>query len=102
MPDMGEFLKAIQIAASNTMDAAQPSDYVFGTVVSDSPLQVQISQKLILSDIQLALTRNVTKFTTKIDGTGVEIDNSLNIGDKVVLIKQKGGQQYLVIDKVVT
>jgi hypothetical protein len=29
------------------------------------------------------------------------IHNALKIGDEVVLMKQKGGQKYLVIDRVV-
>ena len=129
MPDMTEFLKAIQDVAKNTNEAGQPADYVFGTVTKASPLQIQVSQKITLSEAQLALTRNVTdyevnvsitgwKTQTKSGGSGyaefashnhdieiskqkMTIHNALKVGDKVVMVKQKGGQQYLVVDRVV-
>jgi uncharacterized pyridoxamine 5'-phosphate oxidase family protein len=129
MPDMTEFLKQIQEVVKNTNEAGQPADYVFGTVTKASPLQIQVSQKIVLTDAQLALTRNVTdyevnvsitgwKTQTKSGGSGyaefashnhdieiskskMTIHNALKVGDKVVMMKQKGGQQYLVIDRVV-
>jgi hypothetical protein len=129
MPDMTEFLKQMQEVVKNTNEAGQPADYVFGTVTKASPLQIQVSQKIVLTDAQLALTRNVTdyevnvsitgwKTQTKSGGSGyaefashnhdieiskskMTIHNALKVGDKVVMMKQKGGQQYLVIDRVV-
>jgi hypothetical protein len=129
MPDMTEFLKQMQEVVKNTNEAGQPADYVFGTVNKASPLQIQVSQKIVLTDAQLALTRNVTdyevnvsitgwKTQTKSGGSGyaefashnhdieiskskMTIHNALKVGDKVVMMKQKGGQQYLVIDRVV-
>lgn len=101
MPDMTEFLKQMQEVVKNTNEAGQPADYVFGTVTKASPLQIQVSQKIVLTDAQLALTRNVTDYTVKINGSNATISNALKKGDKVVMMKQKGGQQYLVIDRVV-
>jgi hypothetical protein len=129
MPDMTEFLKQMQEVVKNTNEAGQPADYVFGTVTKASPLQIQVSQKIVLTDAQLALTRNVTDYEVNVSITGwktqtksggsaeaafashthdieiskskMTIHNALKVGDKVVMMKQKGGQQYLVIDRVV-
>ncbi len=43
-------------------EASKPVNIVFGTVISESPLKIQVSQKLILNKKQLILTRNVTDY----------------------------------------
>ena len=109
------------------MNASQPSDYCLGQVIGENPLKISVEQKMTLGELQLVLTRNVTDFTTtmtvnwetedKSGGSGessfashnhpivgekqVTIHNALKVGDKVVLLKQKGGQKYLVLDRVV-
>ena len=127
MLDGNDFLNIIKKAALDAINASQPSDFCFGEVTSISPLKISIEQKLTLGIAQLILTRNVTDFKTKVSvdwktenesgGSGdysfsahnhsvsgkkeVTIHNSLQVGEKVVLIKQKGGQKYLVLDRVV-
>ena len=115
-------------AAMDALEASQPSDYCFGTVISVSPLKIQVEQKLTLSAAQLVLTRNVTDFDIfitvhnwstenksggggdsafashnhQLNGKkGITVHNALVVGDQVVLMKKKGGQQYLVLDRVV-
>ena len=85
---------------------------------------------MTLGEAQLVLTRNVTDYKTKITGGNVQnyyytgdiesgtapvspshvhavgkitvtIHNALTVGEEVVLMKQKGGQVYLVLDRVV-
>ena len=123
-----DFLKVMKKAAFEAIEAHQPSDYRFGTVLSVSPLKIQVEQKMTLTAAQLVLTRNVTDFEINItvhnwstenkSGGGgdsafashnhqlngmkrITVHNALVVGDKVVLIKKKGGQQYLVLDRVV-
>lgn len=89
----------------DAIEASKPSDFCFGKVTSVSPLKISIEQKMTLSSAQLVLTRNVTdfdvEFTINDETKEMTICNSLKIGEKVVLIKQKGGQKYLVLDRVV-
>ena len=128
MADVIDFLNAIKKAAKEAVEAGQPTDFCFGKVTSTSPLNVMVEQKLILTPAQLVLTRNVTDFKTKVTidwntenqsgGSGessfdthnhnikgtkeITVHNSLVVGDKVVLLQKKGGQKYLVIDRVVS
>lgn len=85
------------------MDAdeqSQPCDFMFGTVVSGSPLRIRVEQKMELGEAQLVLTRNVSDFKVKIEGeTEIEIKNALRSGDTVILLKQRGGQKFLVLDR---
>ncbi|MDB1102815.1 DUF2577 domain-containing protein [Lentilactobacillus parabuchneri] len=88
------------------------ADVVFGTVQSVKPLKVQISNQLILTDDFITLGRHVTKHKEKVtyhDWKGekdtertetVEIDESLKAGDGVAMIRQDGGQQFYVFEKV--
>jgi hypothetical protein len=125
--NVNDLLNSIKKAAKEAVDASQPSDFYFGKVVSSSPLKISVEQKMTLSSAQLVLTRNVTNYKTKVTvdwstksesgGSGessfashthdisgtkeLTIHNALQVGDEVILLKKKGGQKYLVLDRVV-
>lgn len=105
MLDVNDLLKVIKKAAIDALNASQPADFCFGQVVSTSPLKISIEQKLTLGTAQLVLSRNVTDFKTTISDTAdtkeITIHNALKVGEIVVLMKQNGGQKYLVWDRVV-
>lgn len=131
MADVNDLLKVIKQASQEANEASGPSDFVFGKVLSANPLQIQVDQKLILTKAQLALSRNVTDYETKVtvkksdgwkteDRAGgtlaeafashnhdinlteikIKIHNALKSGEEVILLKKKGGQKYLVVDRV--
>lgn len=105
MLDRNDFLNVIKKAALDAINASQPSDFCFGKVISVSPLKISVEQKMTLGASQLVLTRNVTDFktmvTTNSETKELTIHNALEVGEKVALMKQKGGQKYLVLDRVV-
>ena len=127
MLDATDLLKFIKKAALDAVNASQPSDFCFGKVTSTNPLKISVEQKMTLGAAQLVLTRNVTDFKTNVTvdwltenksgGSGessfsshahsisgkkeITIHNALRVGDEVILLKKKGGQKYLVIDRVV-
>ena len=102
MNNANDLLKVVKKTALNAVEAGKPADFCFGKVTSESPLKISIEQKITLDAAQLILTRNVTEFTTKIDGYERTIDNKLSLGEEVVLLRQKGGQKFLVLDRVVS
>ena len=111
MLDSNNFLELIKRAAVDACDQAQPSDLLFGTVVSESPLMIRVEQKMELGEAQLILTRNVSDHKVKFDGetvwnfsedaagSEIVIKNALKAGEQVVLMKQRGGQKFLVLDR---
>lgn len=119
MLDANDLLNAVKRAAVEAVNAGQPSDFCFGKVTSARPLKISVEQKMTLSAAQLVLTRNVTDFKTKVtidwmtessvdshthEVSGkkeMTIHNALQVGDEVILLKKKGGQKYLVLDRVV-
>lgn len=63
MPDSGKNpVDLIKKAALDAVAASKPTEIRFGTVLSASPLKIQLNQKLILSENQVILTRNVTDY----------------------------------------
>lgn len=93
------------------------SDIVYGKVLNTDPLEIQLSNQMILTESFLVLGRHVTKHREQVkvfshqdridDKTGnrpdvvedIEIDESLKSGDHVVLIRSDGGQQFYVLAK---
>ena len=130
MPNLDEFMKTVKRAALDAVKASKPVEVCFGKVTSASPLKILVEQKLPLGEGQLILTRNVTNFKTYITGgnvknyyyTGSDTDggtapvvpshvhaigkvqitvhNGLVVGDEVILIRQQGGQKYIVVDRI--
>ena len=127
MLDFVDLNNAIKAAAMKAVETSQPCDFLFGKVTSTSPLKVSIDQKMTLGSAQLVLTRNVSdhKISVSVDwltgnesgGSGdsafashnhsisgtkeITIHNGLKVGDEVILLKKKGGQKYLILDRVV-
>ena len=112
-----ELVRAVQSIATGVISSMKLTDVFVGTVTSAEPLKVQIDQKLILGKEQLVLTRNVTDYESKISINWVTDSsehnhtlkgehtvkylNSLKNGEKVVLLRYKNGQKYVIIDRVV-
>ncbi len=90
MLNASDLLIAIKKAAIDAVEASKPLDFCYGKVSSVSPLKIKIEQKLTLGSAQLVLTETVSK------------TSPLELGDEVILLKKKGGQKFLVLDKVVT
>ncbi len=161
-----QLLNIIKKAAKEAIDESTPSNVMFGTVTSTSPLNINVEQKLNLTSEFLILTKNVVDYTVDVtiewntenrtlnanhsheansdvsvnsnatvspnpEGVSVSITNevssnvnvqqkninlthnhsitgrksmtihnALKSGDKVILIRQHGGQKYVVLDKI--
>lgn len=104
----------IKNVAVKAVEATNPVHVLFGTVVSERPLEVQIHQKLKLTEEFLVITERVTRYEVNLEhnhGGGINaltgmltntpIRTGLKKGDKVVLLRVQGGQQFIVLDKVV-
>ena len=88
MPDYNSLLNVMKQAGSNATDAKNPVNVCFGKVINTSPVKILVEQKITLGNAQLVLTKRV-------------VEDALQNGDSVVLLRVQGGQKYVVIDKVV-
>ena len=126
MADFAELFGVMQEISSNANSAGCPVTVCFGTVTSEAPLKILVDQKLQIGEAQIILTRNVTDFeneqtahshlTENRGGGGghaafeshnhvytgrkpFTMHHKLITGDKVLLIREQGGQRYIVIDR---
>lgn len=112
--DLMSLVDLIKNVAVKAVEATNPVHVLFGTVVSESPLEVEIHQKLKLTEEFLVITERVTRYEVNLEHnhggganaltgllTNTPIRAGLKKGDKVVLLRVQGGQQFVVLDKVV-
>ncbi|HBG1037138.1 TPA: DUF2577 domain-containing protein [Clostridioides difficile] len=83
-----ELLQIIKKTAIDAVETSNPIRIVFGIIESISPLKVKIEQKLSIDDFFLIQTETFKRYTDK------------KVGDKLVLIRMQGGQQYLILDRM--
>ena len=123
---LNELLQVIKSVARDQYDASKPSDVTFGTVISVSPLEINIDQRMTLPAEFFILTKavldhyvdiTVSHVTEDRAGGGgyaefaihnhdykgrkkILVHNGLKTGEKVILVQAQGGQKYVVLDRV--
>lgn len=130
LADANELVETLKRAAVEAMEAKKPVNVYFGEVVSAAPLKINVEQKMELGEKQLILSRNVTNFKTSISAGNIKnyyytgsttdsgtapvspshvhavgkieitVHNGLVVGDEVILIRQQGGQKFIVLDRI--
>ncbi len=109
---MAELYDAMKNVAKTVVENSELCDIVIGQVVSISPLEVKISDRISLDSDQLLLTQAVTQKTVNCahihksdDPTGLPtpiiVIEGLKAGDEVLLLKVQKGQRYVILSKVV-
>lgn len=109
MPNMVELVKR---AAVEAVEAGKPVSFLFGQVISVSPLKIQVDQKATYTGKMLVLTRNVTDFEVDISVSSndedetythkekIKIYNALIKDDWVLLGRMQGGKKFIVLDRI--
>lgn len=123
---MANLTEVLKQAAIQAVEASDPAGITFGTVESVGPLSIRIDQKVPLPGDFFLLTSNVRPHTVNMTaehytgysagGEGEEayakhrhdfsgtkeyrVNNGLCVGDRVLLLRQQGGQLYVVLDRL--
>lgn len=121
-----ELLQILRELVVQTISAGKPADYILGVVESVSPLTIRVDQREIITEEFLILTDLVRDYQVDItvshttenrgggggyaefashnhDYTGrkkIIVHNNLAVGESVVLIRQAGGQEYIVLSRI--
>ena len=123
---LADLLECMKQAALDAVRNSKPLGIVYGVVIKETPLEIQVSQKLILKDKlgQLAYTRNVTDFEIEVtpdawptntagsedphshiipkNKVKIKIHNGLKKDDVVIMFREEGGQKYVIMDRMVS
>lgn len=101
---MADFVQLIKKAAYEAIEASKPCRIVYGEVTAISPIKVRIEQKITLTEDFLIIPEHLTDHNVTLSRDGSDIvytyKNALVTGEKVALLQQKGGQKFLVLDRV--
>ena len=103
MPDT-QWLENMKQIMLQAVEAGDPCDLLPGTVVSASPIAVQIDQKTTVKGSQVLVSQRLTDHTEtmvipELGEVSVTVKSGLKPGEQVLLLQKRGGQQYLVLDR---
>lgn len=100
---MAELIEILNKISQENQNGMKPADVAFGTVISTEPLQIQTEgAKQPIPNAALILTSEVIAKTASVQGGGggtVVINEGLNTGDRVIMMKVSKGQRYIVLSK---
>lgn len=90
-------LDTIKQVAKTTNDAGSPAAFLFGEVASTLPLlTIRVDNRFNISGDAIVVMK---EFKANTDGAS-EYYYGLAVGDKVVLLRNQGGQSFLVLGRV--
>lgn len=118
--------EAIQQAVSHSVDGMKMSDYILGTVETENPVSIRVSQRDLITEEYLIFTDATRDYDVDIEvnhttenragGGGdaefashnhdykgrkkIHVYNGLHAGEVVILVRQKGAQQYCVLSRI--
>ena len=118
--------EAIQQAIAQGVGAMKISDYILGTVETENPVSIRVSQRDLITEKYLIFTDATRDYDVDIEvnhttenrsgGGGdaefashnhdykgrkkIHVYNGLHVGEVVILIRQQGAQQYCVLSRI--
>ena len=102
---MADLIDEIQRIVQDNVEAGKPTDIAFGTVTSVSPFRVAlIGTMQPIPTNALYRTVGVMPKTANViggDGGYVTVNEGLQVGDKVLMLRVSRGQAFIVLSKVV-
>jgi len=116
---MTDIAALIKRAAAEAVESEKPAAVMFGVVERAEPIAINVEQKMTLTEAQLVFMRDVTdhgvsmtvSHSTETGGdpahshayTGKKsflVHGGLQVGDKVVLLREQGGQRFVVLGRI--
>lgn len=123
--DYNRIVEAMKGIVVNTLSDLDMSDILVGEVTGVDPLAITVDQKITIPESNILLTKNTCEHTIEMsvdhiteDASGGSGDaayaphhhgyvgrkkflvhNGLVLSDKVILLRESGGQRYIALDR---
>ncbi|OUQ13033.1 hypothetical protein B5E84_18080 [Lachnoclostridium sp. An14] len=101
---LSDLIDVIHSITQDSVKGQKPADVAYGTVISASPLSVQLQTTMQpIPAAALILTAGVIAKTAQVQGGQggtVTINEGLAVGDKVLMLRVSKGQRFIVLSKV--
>lgn len=94
-----EFVKTIREISIQVINSLKPAKIMYGKVKNINPFEIFIDQRFNLTEDFLIIPKHLrSEYNIRdYDGRKISVDNSIKIGDKVAVIRDYGGQQFLIM-----
>jgi len=99
---MTDLLSTVKQAAMAAIAASNPVTMMYGVVTNTNPLEVNVDQRFTLPADFLVVPESLTENKLVIGGSTYIVREGLKVGDKLLLLRVQGGQQFIIIDRVVS
>lgn len=107
MSEYTEMVRLMKRAAVDAVESGKPCDVLFGTVQGVSPLEVFVEMGMVLQADELIVGERLTDHRTVWEDEEGErrtatVFGGLKTGEGVILLRKQNGQQFVVLDRVVS
>lgn len=102
MMNTAEFVKTVREIVIQVINSLKPAKLMTGTVKNINPLEVFVDQRLTLTEDFLIVPKHLKAGYTFHDSDGRKIysDCTLKENDKVIVIRDYGGQKFYIAEVV--
>lgn len=109
---MANFAEMIKRAAMDAVKASKPATILYGEVVTTSPLKIKVADNISLGREHLIVPERLTDYEVNMEydepvGDSFvhrrilyTVRSALKVGDKVILVRDQGGQRFLIVDRL--
>lgn len=94
-----EFVKTIREISMQVINSLKPAKIMYGKVKSINPFEIFVDQRFNLTEDFLIIPKHLRSEYNICDyeGRKISVDNSIKTGDKVAVIRDDGGQRFLIV-----
>ncbi|GAA3410390.1 DUF2577 domain-containing protein [Paenibacillus hodogayensis] len=93
-------LDVLKQAGVGAVEATNPVAVQYAVVTGIGPLTVRVDQRFTLDEDFLVVPEHLTEYKVTLEQGEVLIRRGLQAGDKLMLMRVQGGQQFVVLGRV--
>lgn len=94
---LGDLIASMKKAALDAVNASNPVELAFGKVKSVMPFEIDVDQKLLLTEEFIVIGQYVKEYSLDLTIDG-ELWHGFRVNDELLLARMQGGQKYIIID----